>query len=71
MNQGAAGPIAALDDPADVVGRAGQVAEHDRRRPPVRDEREHHAADDDHLDRSPQADADAAAGRRRKKRSQT
>ena len=41
-------------DAADVVGRAGQVAEHDGRRPPVGDEREHHAADDDHLDRTAQ-----------------
>ena len=38
-----------LDDPADVVGRAGQVAEDDGRRPPERDEREHHAGDDQHL----------------------
>ena len=38
-----------LDDPADVVGRAGQVAKHQGRRPPERDEREHHAGDDQHL----------------------
>jgi hypothetical protein len=34
---------------------AGHVGKHDGRRPPVRDEREHHAADDDHLDRPAQA----------------
>ena len=38
-----------LDDAADVVGRAGQVAEDEGRRPPERDEREHHAGDDQHL----------------------
>ena len=36
-----------LDDAADVVGGAGQVAQHDRGGAPVADEREHHAADDD------------------------
>ena len=38
-----------LDDPADVIGRAGQVAKDERRRAPERDEREHHAGDDQHL----------------------
>ena len=38
-----------LDDAADVIGRAGQVAEDDGRRSPERDEREHHARDDQHL----------------------
>src|SRR5262249_21521431 len=36
-----------LDDAADVVDRAGQVAEDDRGRAPVRDESEGHAADDE------------------------
>ena len=51
-----------LDDAADVVGRAGQVAEHHGRRPPVGDEGEHHAADDDHLDRPPQTVAKPRSG---------
>ena len=34
---------------ADVVGRARHVAQHDGGRAPVRDEREHHAADDNNL----------------------
>src|SRR5205823_7736182 len=38
-----------LDDAANVVGRAGQVAEDDGSRPPIRNEGEHDAADDDHL----------------------
>src|SRR5207253_6893219 len=38
-----------LDDAADVVGRARQVAEHDGGGSPVRDEGEHDAADDNHL----------------------
>ena len=38
-----------LDDPADVIRRAGQVAKHQGRRSPERDEREHHARDDQNL----------------------
>src|SRR5262249_21394155 len=39
----------ALDDGADVIHGARHIAEHDGGRPPKRDEREHHAADDDNL----------------------
>src|SRR5262249_29147076 len=38
-----------LDDAADVIRRTGNVAEDDGRRSPVRNEGEHHAANDDHL----------------------
>src|SRR4029453_4895849 len=38
-----------LDDAADVVGGAGEVAQDDGGGAPVRDEGEHHAADDHHL----------------------
>ena len=55
-------PDGPFDDAADVVGGAGQVAQHDRRRPPVGDEREHHAADDDHLDGSSEALQGSFAG---------
>ncbi len=40
-----------LNDAANVVGGAGQVTEHNRGRPPIRNEGEHHAADDDDLRR--------------------
>ena len=39
----------AFDNRADVVRRARHVAQHDGGRPPIRNEREHHAADDHHL----------------------
>ena len=39
----------AFDDAANVIGRAGEVAKHDRGRSPVRYEGEHHAAYDYHL----------------------
>ncbi len=51
-----------LDDAADVVGRAGQVAEDDGGGAPVADEGEHHAADDDDLS-WPQQTAREGSGR--------
>ena len=38
-----------FDDPPDVIGGAGQIAEHDRGHPPIRDELEHHAVHDHHV----------------------
>ena len=61
---GGGGPDGALDDAADVVGRAGQIAQHHRRGAPVRNEREHHAADDDHFDRPTQPVKNAVRSRR-------
>src|SRR4029077_7688333 len=56
------GPYRVLDDAADVVGSAGEVAEAAGGRPPVRDEREHHAADDDHLRRARDAPGGGRTG---------
>src|SRR5262249_40081250 len=51
------------DDPADIVSRAGQVAEDDGGGAPVVDEGEHDAADDDHLGRPEEALAETGGGR--------
>ncbi len=40
-----------FDDGPDVIGRTGQIAQHDGRRSPIGNEGERHAADDDHLRR--------------------
>src|SRR5262249_45634034 len=52
---GGGGSDGRLDDAADVVGGAGEVAQHHGGRAPVRDEREHHARHDQHLRRPGEA----------------
>ena len=49
MNQGAALADGLFGDAADVIGGRCQVAQHDGRRPPERNERQHHGGGDDHL----------------------